>query len=251
MARYNTVYNTTSVSGSQTLSTPVQGLTTTITGATGITLTVPSPVLYVGYTQTYYNSTSGSITLSTPTGVFTGPASSGTASQTVPSGTTMTITADGTNYVIANIEGGVLVATTGTFSDNVTMSGSYVRASSNFTTVGSNNYDLLTALYTKTRYGNDWQVLTSGYTAVAGDRLMCNTAGGGFTVNLPATPSRGDAVHIIDYSGTFNTNNLTVNNNGNYIMRQNTTMTVSTAGAAFQLVYSGASNPGWLVAQGI
>ena len=140
---------------------------------------------------------------------------------------------------------------TGTFSDNVNMNGSFVRASSAFSTVGSNQYDLTTAGYVKARYGNDWQVITTGYTAVAGDRIMCNTSGGGFTVTLPSAPNRGDSVHFIDYSRTFNTQNLTVNNNGNRIMGILDTMTVSTAGAAFQLVYSGASNPGWLMAQGI
>ena len=70
-------------------------------------------------------------------------------------------------------------------------------------------------------------------------------------MNLPASPARGDAVHFIDYGGTLSTNNLIVNNNGNYIMRQNDTLRVSTNGAAFQLVFSGAQNPGWLVAQGI
>jgi hypothetical protein len=249
MARYNTVFQTTSVTGSQTLTAATQGLTTTITGAAGVTITVPSPVLYVGYTQTYYNATAGSITLSTPSGLFTGPASSGTANQTVPSQTTMTITADGTNYVLANIEGGVLVATTGTFSSTVTMNGTTNAVSAAH--VVSANYDLIPLTYLQTNYGKAWTVISGGYTAVAGDRLMVNTAGGGFTVNLPASPARGDAVHFIDYGGSLASNNLTVNNNGNYIMRQNNTMTVSTAGAAFQLVFSGAQNPGWLVAQGI
>jgi hypothetical protein len=249
MPRYNTVYQTTSVTGSQTLSAPVQGLTTTITGSAGITLTVPSPVLYVGYTQTYYNATAGSITLSTPSGNFTGPASSGSTTQTVPSGTTMTITADGTNYVIANIEGGVLVATSGTFSGNVTMNGGTNAVSASHVT--SAQYDIVPLGYLQTNYGKAWQVISTGYTAVVGDRLMINTSGGAFTVNLPASPARGDAVHFIDYGGTLSTNNLTVNNNGNFIMRQNNTMTVSTNGAAFQLVFSGAQNPGWLVAQGI
>jgi len=249
MARYNTVYQTTAVTGSQTLTAPVQGLTTTITGSAGITLTVPSPVLYVGYTQTYYNATAGSITLSSPSGNFTGPASSGTANQSVPAGTTMTITADGTNYVIANIEGGVLVATSGTFSGNVAMNGATNAVTSSHVT--SATYDIVPLGYLQTNYGKAWQVISSGYTAVAGDRLMINTSGGGFTVNLPASPVRGDAVHFIDYGGTLSSQNLTVNNNGNYIMRQNNTMTVSTNGAAFQLVFSGAQNPGWLVAQGI
>lgn len=249
MARYNTVFQTTSITGSQTLTAPVQGLTTTITGAAGVTITVPSPVLYVGYTQSYYNATSGSITLTTPSGLFTGPASSGTSNQTVPPATTMTITADGTNYVIVNIEGGVLVATTGTFSGTVAMNGTTNAVSSAHVT--SAQYDIVPLGYLQNNYGKAWQVISSGYTAVTGDRLMINSSGGSFTVNLPASPARGDAVHFIDYGGTLSTNNLIVNNNGNYIMRQNDTLRVSTNGAAFQLVFSGAQNPGWLVAQGI
>lgn len=246
MARYNTVYQTTSTSGSQTISAPVQGLTTTITGSSGVTLTVPNPVQYVGYTQTYFNATSGNITLSTPSGIFTGPASSGTTSQTVPANTTMTITADGTNYVIANIEGGVLVATTVTASGAAQFN-STVTASSAFTP--TNTYDLITKTYLETKYGQPWSYQGSSFTATAGGRYFCN---GGITVTLPASPTIGDAVHIIDYNGNFNSSNLTVAQGGGiYIMRQNTSMTVSTAGAAFQLVYSGATNPGWLVAQGI
>lgn len=248
MARYNTSFPNTSTTTTTTLATPGAGLFTKFTGTT-YTVTIPDPILYQGMTQTFYNAASGTITLSSPSGTFVGPGSSGAITQTLPTGTTISLASDGTNYVIVSEDGGPLVATTGTFSDNVGMNGAQVRSSASQTI--NNSYDLIPLTYLQTNYGKTWVVITAGQTAAAGDRLMCNTSGGAFTITLPASPTRGDAVHIIDYNGTFNTQNLTINNNGNRIMRVNDTMTVSTAGAAFQLVYSGAANPGWLVAQGI
>src|SRR6056300_1330791 len=57
--------------------------------------------------------------------------------------------------------------------------------------------------------GIQWQsVQTSGFTASAGNGYPCNTTCGGFTVTLPASPSAGDQVQIVDYAGTFDTNGL-------------------------------------------
>jgi hypothetical protein len=56
-----------------------------------------------------------------------------------------------------------------------------------------------------------WQsVQTTGFTASAGRGYPCNTTSAGFTVTLPATPSAGDEVIIVDYAGTFATNNLII-----------------------------------------
>lgn len=249
MARYNTVLTTATTTTTATIGSPTAGQTTTLSGTAPYTVTLASPVLFAGQTQTFYNATGGTVTLSTPSGNIVGPGFTTATSQTIPNGAVYQLTADGTNYVIVGNEGGNLQATGATVSGNVALNGTTIATSAAQTI--SATYDVVNLGYLKTNYGQTWQLISSGYTAVAGDRLMCNTAGGAFTVNLPASANRGDAVHFIDYNGTFASNNLTVNNNGNYIMRQNTTMTVSTNGAAFQLVYSGAANPGWLVAQGI
>lgn len=119
MARYNTVASVGTLNTTTSLSTPTQGLFTTFTGSAPYTVTVANPVLYTGMSQTFYNSTAGVITLSTPTGSFTGPSASG-ATFAMPAGTTVTLTSDGSVYIVTAENGGALVATTGTFSSTLT-----------------------------------------------------------------------------------------------------------------------------------
>ena len=65
-------------------------------------------------------------------------------------------------------------------------------------------------------------------------------------MTLPSSPSLGDEVSIIDYAGTFDTNNLTVGRNSQPIMGTAADLTVSTERAGFTLVYSD-STQGWLL----
>jgi hypothetical protein len=62
--------------------------------------------------------------------------------------------------------------------------------------------------------GTSWQaVKTSTFTAVAGEGYFINTTGGAFEMDLPAG-SIGDEIAFIDYAGTFDTNALTIDQNG-------------------------------------
>jgi hypothetical protein len=65
-------------------------------------------------------------------------------------------------------------------------------------------------------------------------------------MTLPSSPSLGDEVSIIDYAGTFDTNNLTVGRNSQPIMGTAADLTVSTERAGFTLVYVD-STQGWLL----
>lgn len=260
MARYNTSLPTATTSTTATIGAPSSGLLTTFTGTAPYTVTLASPVLYLGQAQTFFNSTSGVITLTlsgvTPgTPYFVGPGTVGSqVTLAMPANTITSLTSDGTNYVIANGGGGPLTATTGAFSSDLTVTGNgqfngtFVRASSSFTP--SSTYDLTTLTYIQSKYGQVWSVISSNTAASAGARYFVDTSSVAITVTLPSSPTLGDAVHFVDYSGTFQTRNLTVANNGNRIQRILDVMTVSTNGAAFQLVWSGSTN-GWLVAQGI
>lgn len=95
--------------------------------------------------------------------------------------------------------------------------------------------------------GTDWQaVKTSGFTAVGGEGYFCNTSGGAFTVTLPSSPSIGDEVAIVDYAGTFDTNNLTVGRNSKNIQGVAADLTVATERAGLTLVYVDTTQ-GWLL----
>jgi hypothetical protein len=84
---------------------------------------------------------------------------------------------------------------------------------------------------------NPWSAKTTNYLAVAGDRLLVNTASSALTITLPALPALGDTVRIVDAAGTFNFNNLTINRNGNAIMGDLDDMVVTTKNAALSLIY--------------
>lgn len=91
-----------------------------------------------------------------------------------------------------------------------------------------------------------WVDKTTTYTAVSGDGIMANTSGGAWTLTLPASPTLGDRVAIVDSTSSFDTNNLTVGRNGEKVMGLSEDMTVSTKNIGFVLVYDGATN-GWRI----
>ena len=96
--------------------------------------------------------------------------------------------------------------------------------------------------------GTSWQAVITAdpANAVAGNGYFCDTSGGAFTVTLPTSPTLGDEVTLVDYAGTFDTNNLTVGRNSENIQGSAADLTVSVERAALTLVYSGATQ-GWLL----
>lgn len=126
MARYNTVIASATASTTAAFTSPAAGQFTKLTG-TSYTVTIGDPVLFAGQSQTFYNAASGTITLSFTTaggGVFVGPGGSGSTSQSLLTATTLTIYSDGTNWVTLGAgAGGPITATTGSFSSNITLTG--------------------------------------------------------------------------------------------------------------------------------
>ena len=93
----------------------------------------------------------------------------------------------------------------------------------------------------------DWQaVVTSNTTMVSGRGYFVNTTSGAITMTLPASASRGDEVHVIDYAATADTNNITIGRNSHKIQGASSDLTVATERAAFTLVYVD-STQGWLL----
>jgi hypothetical protein len=95
--------------------------------------------------------------------------------------------------------------------------------------------------------GTDWQAVKTGtYTAVAGEGIFANTTSGAWTLTLPASPAIGDEVSVVDYAGTFDTNNLTIGRNSKNIQGSAADLTVATERAGFTLVFTDGTQ-GWLL----
>ena len=97
--------------------------------------------------------------------------------------------------------------------------------------------------------GTDWQstIQTSNFAAEAGKGYFVNTTSGGVTLTLPSSPSFGDEISVVDYTGTFSTYNLTINANGNKIRRGQTNKVLNANNKAVKLVFTD-STEGWVVA---
>jgi hypothetical protein len=89
-------------------------------------------------------------------------------------------------------------------------------------------------------------VKTSPFTATAGKGFLINT-GSAVTVTLPASPSTGDELIVVDQTGQATTNNITLGRNGSKIKGQCQDGKMTTNRGGLRLVYSGSSQ-GWITA---
>ena len=95
--------------------------------------------------------------------------------------------------------------------------------------------------------GTSWQAVKTGtYTAAAGEGIFANTTSGAWTLTLPASPAIGDEVSVVDYAGTFDTNNLTIGRNSQKIQGSAADLTVATERAGFTLAFTDGTQ-GWLL----
>ena len=101
--------------------------------------------------------------------------------------------------------------------------------------------------FTTVTSGTAWQaVVTSATTMVSGRGYFVNMTSGVITMTLPASPSIGDYVQVIDaYNLCSASNNMTIARNGKPIDGATADLTIDTAGAAFTLVFCDNSR-GWL-----
>ena len=109
-------------------------------------------------------------------------------------------------------------------------------------TDGTNWYDI----FSLAGLGETWQDKSGNYTASDGDNLFVDTSGGVVTITLPASPSIGNQVKIIDSHGTAATNNITVGRNSQKIQGTAADLTISTNRAGISLVFYDSDN-GWLL----
>lgn len=212
MPRYNTILSTSTVSAASTVATPQAGLFTTLTGTAPYTVTVGSPVVFNGQSQQFYNSTSGTVTLSTPAGSFVGPGASSLATQPLPAGSIVTITSDGSNYVISFEQGGPLTATTGTFTGAIA-----VNATGGITT-SQTSFSLVNATATSVDIAGAATTLTLGNTATGAQTVnmfTASTAASTYNIATGATANATTkAVNIGTGGVSGSTTNVNIGSNG-------------------------------------
>jgi hypothetical protein len=68
--------------------------------------------------------------------------------------------------------------------------------------------------------------------------VIADTSAGSFTITMPASPVTGDKIEIVDGSGTFGTNPLTVARNGNKIADIADDLSLNITGAAASFIYN-------------
>tara|TARA_R110002020_G_scaffold41095_2_gene121336 strand:- start:1309 stop:1674 length:366 start_codon:yes stop_codon:yes gene_type:complete len=115
-------------------------------------------------------------------------------------------------------------------------------------TVGDNIYRASGVIAAAGGGGTSWQAVITAttHTAVAGEGYFIDTTSNACTLTLPAG-AIGNEVSVIDYAGTFDTNNLTVAADGSEKIHASTDdLTVATERAGFTLVFSD-STQGWLL----
>ena len=118
------------------------------------------------------------------------------------------------------------------------------QSGSTLTLGGSGTAVTLACGATQTGFGRtgtvDWQtgsIKTSTFTAANGEGYFADTSSGAFNMNLPAGTA-GNIVSVVDYTNTFQNNNLTIIPNGSQkIGGQNANAILSTEGQSVTLVY--------------
>ena len=86
----------------------------------------------------------------------------------------------------------------------------------------------------------------TAYTAVAGDNLLIDTAAAQVTITLPASPTMGDEVSIMDVSATggFGSNKVIVNRNSQPIRGTASNLDLTSNNQSIKLRYTNATK-GW------
>lgn len=248
MARYNTSSTTNIITGTATIASPFQGAFTQFSGTAPYTVTLPAPAAFPGINQTFYNSTGGQVTISTPSGSFTGTGGPNASTFVINSGNVVGVVPDGTNYIVLSEDGSPLVATTGSFSSDVTMSGGAatinispqsltinptsgvinnvsvggtIRSSGAFTTLAANQAVTFTANTSSSNSTTGTLVVTggigvSGNVNAGGNVSATNLAGTLTTAAQPNITSHGTLTSLSVSGDQSLTGNLNIGDNSAY-----------------------------------
>ena len=90
--------------------------------------------------------------------------------------------------------------------------------------------------------------VSTTFSATVNDRILANSSGGAFTITLPlnSTLLVNDVVQIVDVTGSFNTNNVTLGRNGSKIQNLIEDLILDINNIAVTMIYTG-STYGWVI----
>jgi hypothetical protein len=91
---------------------------------------------------------------------------------------------------------------------------------------------------------NQWQVYTSNGAVFPNQKVMIDSTGGAFQLDLPSSPSLGDYIKFFDVADYCGTNNVTVSGSGNKINGVVQNLVIDADSAAFDLIYYNTAR-GW------
>jgi hypothetical protein len=233
-------YSTTTTAAGTTTLTSASNYKQYFTGSTTQTIVLPVvTTLTLGHTFEIHNNSTGSLTVNSSGSNLVGTLQANTTAVCTCILVTGT-TAASWDFDVTGFTSSLPVARGGTGLTALGTSLQVLRTNSGATALE----------FATVSSGTSWQsVKTSGFTAVAGEGYPCNTTSAAFTVTLPASPSVGDYVQIVDYAGTFATNNLTVNPNGLKIQTQTGNRVFNTNRLALTFTYID-STQGWVLSSG-
>ena len=102
--------------------------------------------------------------------------------------------------------------------------------------------------------GDEWVKFSAGFAwyQVSSNTYLENRKGylvdcssSAITLTMPSNPEMGDRIDVLDYTGSSNANNITLDGNGNLVEEQSS-FTIDVDGAGLQMVYT-TSTYGWKV----
>ena len=88
--------------------------------------------------------------------------------------------------------------------------------------------------------------ITSNYTALNNDVIFVNTASSALTVTLPASPTAGSKIKILDSASNATNNNITINANGNKIGGSLDNYVISVVDSIVSIIFINSSK-GWFL----
>lgn len=102
------------------------------------------------------------------------------------------------------------------------------------------NYDAIKTAVEKGTF--DWNLISGTTSLESNDAYMLDSFGGSFTATLPASPSDGDRIAFLNINASLESNNVTIDRNGNNIQGLAEDLILDVDNISFILVFNSNSS---------